>query len=371
MIRSFFKKVFSSSNEVSATVETLQEAVETNKTQGLEEGPIHELSPSTIYKVAEIEGNWLEAQLIQKLDDLVRSCFEETNQGADQPIRIRLRLGETLRVGMNDFAARRLRDFLDLCEQEIMDLTFFLDKKDAVTMELYKTYLLPESNQLINPFLRDRCMMIYVTSESLARDYHKEMEDFFEALGISMDPSFFSDFEQFKEQILLSQEETQYSSDKETRQQVEVISPLMIEVSREEVENENILQLDKYMENVLLTPQQARSYESNLLFSFYGFGKNEDLVRMMNRKEIKEWASILVEKHPYIFYFLNDEQYPMTKFLTSLVVTTEVEDGAVYYNEEELSDFRAYIRDTLIKLANWLDQDEQAVLEKFESNFQE
>jgi hypothetical protein len=367
MIKSFLKRVFSSSNEVSAAIE-LPQKENVIETSGIN---AEELQQSPIHKTILIERSWLAENSIVEIETAIKSCFEETKKDPAQTVRIRLNLEESLTEVLDNFLAERLHDYLDQCEQETMDLTFFLDKSDAATMMIYKTYLLPESVEQLNLFLQDRCMMIYETADNLGINYRNEIELFFQALDLSMSASFFEDFEQFKQRLLTSQEEEvkQVKREQESVPQEAVPSLTMIEVSREEVENENILQLDKFMERALKTPEQAQKFRGSLLFSFYGFGRHEDLFRMMNRKEIKDWASILVEKHPYIFYFFNDIEYPMTKFLTSLVVATEVENGVVYYNEEELSDFRDYIHEALLKLAGWLGVEEEDLLEKFDLNF--
>ncbi|WP_134700218.1 hypothetical protein [Ammoniphilus sp. YIM 78166] len=370
MIKSFLKKVFSSntesvvSEEHSASPETAQDTLNSNM--------FEETTKLTDYTVEEviIQKEWIEKHLTKDWSNLVHHCYESALQDLSaQPRRIRIRLEEAIIEQMDAIFAKRLGKYLHLCEQEVVEFTYFLDKLDPHTMEIYKTYALPQRVSELNGFLQERCFMIYETAEALMRDYHQEIEQYFESLEIPMGENFFEEFEQWRYSVLQKheEEEQQLAS---TTLSVQRNETMMIKVSREEVENENIHQLDHYMAEALRTPESAKSYEGSLLFSFYGYAKDGELLDLMGRKEIKDWASLLVEKHPHIFYFLNNEDYPMTRFLTSLVVTTEVEDDAVYYNEEELEDFQAYIQESLSKLATWLGEDELAVLHRFNSHFQ-
>ncbi len=372
MIKSFLKKVFSSntesvvSEEHSASPETAQDTLNSNM--------FEETTKLTDYTVEEviIQKEWIEKHLTKEWNNLVHHCFESALQDLEAPPkRIRIRLEEAIIEQMDSIYAKRLGKYLHLCEHEVVEFTYFLDKLDPQTMELYKTYALPQRVSELNGFLQERCFMIYETAEALMRDYHQEIEQYFQSLDIPMGDHFFEEFEQWRDSVLKKHEEDQrYSELASSPLSDQRKETIMIKVSREEVENENIHQLDHYMAKALMTPESARGYEGSLLFSFYGYAKDGELLDLMSRKEIKDWASLLVEKHPHIFYFLNNEDYPMTRFLTSLVVTTEVEDDAVYYNEEELEDFQAYIQESLSKLATWLEEDEMAVLHRFNRHFQ-
>lgn len=263
--------------------------------------------------------------------------------------------------------AKRINKYLSQAEHDIVDLTYFLDKTDQTTMDIYRKFLLPERIEQLNIFLQERCLMIYETSRGLGTDYKAEIELFFEALDMTITSSFFEEFQQWREEILKIHAEEQLSENQQAHSDDE---DAMLKISKEEVENENIQQIDHYLKQALHSPETAREMKGTLLFSFYGFSKHEDLLKLMNRKEVNDWASLLVEKHPYIFYFLNDDDYPMTQFLTSLVVTTEVEDSFVYYNDDELIAFKAYIVDALETLADWIKEDREQVILDFTSCFQ-
>lgn len=370
MIRSFLKRVFSSTSEVSAGSEqqTLDQ-MENGESIGSPNDLLDMQESGTVkaYEVAKISKDWIERHSLREMEAVVDRLYEIARgelQGGFQ--RLRLELDESIQSP--DFLmAKRISKYLLNAEQEIVDFTFFLDKSDPETMQIYKTYLLPQNVEDLNSFLQERCFMIYETSVGLSRDHRVEIEDLLQALEIPTGPDFFQEFDKWREEILKQHEEDNVQSVKTTPVSSDLV---MIKVSREEVENENIQQLDHYLKKALQSPEMAKSFKGTLLFSFYGFSKHEDLFKLMNRKEVNDWASLLVEKHPYIFYFLNDEEYPMTSFLTSLVVTTEIENQDVYYNEEELVAFKEYIRDALKNLADWLEEDADQVLYKFESHFQ-
>lgn len=374
MIRSFLKRVFSSTSEVSASSEQqTMDQIENEQPLGLPNDlpkMVQELDIVKSCEVAKISKDWIERHSFREIEAAVERLYENAQEEIQAGYqRLRLELDETLQIP-DSLMAKRISKYLINAEQEIVDFTFFLDKNDPETMEIYKTYLLPQHVEDINSFLQERCFMIYETSIGLSHDYRLEIEHLLQALDISTGPDFFQEFDKWREEILKKhrEEENERILDSETSP---VSSDLvMIKVSREEVENENIQQLDHYLKEALQSPEMAKSYKETLLFSFYGFSKHEDLYKLMNRKEVNDWASLLVEKHPYIFYFLNDEEYPMTSFLTSLVVTTEMENQEVFYNEEELLAFQEYILDALKKLASWLEEDIEEVLFKFECHFQ-
>lgn len=371
MIRSFLKRVFSSTSEVSAGSEqqTLDQMENGQPRGSLNDSPelTQERDTMKPYEVAKISRDWIERHSFSEIEAIVDHLYDIAHEemvGGYK--RLRLELDETLQ-SPDALMAKRISKYLLNAEQEIVDFTFFLDKNDPLTMKIYKTYLLPQNMEDLNSFLQERCFMIYETSIGLSHDYRMEIEELLQALEIPTGPDFFEEFAKWREEILKKHEEEQSIESETTPSSSDSV---MIKVSREEVENENIQQLDHYLKKALQSPEVAKTFKGTLLFSFYGFSKHEDLFKLMNRREVNDWASLLVEKHPYIFYFLNDEEYPMTSFLTSLVVTTEIENQDVYYNEEELLAFKDYIRDALKKLAGWLEEDMDEVLFEFERHFQ-
>lgn len=372
MIKSFLKKVFSSSSEPSADPSSISAPDERNTDEIPITVPmdVHEEKPHMKrYEEVTIKKEWMAKHLTKQWNSLIHQYYQEALKNPDiEPIRIRLRLDEELLGNLDAITAKRIGKYIHLCEHDVMEFTFFLDKQDKETMDIYKNYVLPQRVNELNGFLQERCLMIYETSEALMRDFRPEIEDYFYSLEIPIGESFFDEFEQWRREVLgkHEQEEAVPSGESDLKQ----MSPVMIKISKEEVENENIHQLDHYMADALQSPETAKAYRGSLLFSFYGYAKDGELLDLMNRKDVKDWASLLVEKHPYVFYFLNNEEYPMTRFLTSLVVTTEVEEDSVYYNEEELEAFRAYIGDALSKLANWLEEEDERVRQAFESHFQ-
>lgn len=369
MLKSFLKRVFSSSSETVATserqvvkAEDNADALDNEKTAHVEESG--EVAP---YDWLILRKEWLDPPFLNKASRTVTDLYERAEQFPDrEPTRLRLRLDESLRE-IDVLTAKRIGKYLARLELETIDFTFFLDKKDATTMSIYREYVLPERVERLNPFLRERCLMIYETCESLGRDYKEEIKWYVQSLGMVVSPIFFEEFDQWREQIMRKSEE-EWLLDEEERSE-ENQETIMLKISKEEVENENIEQIDRYLNRALQSPVEAKALKETLLFSFYGFSDSEDLLKLMNRSDVAAWASLLVERHPYIFYFLNNEEYPMTQFLTSLVVSTEVEDNNVYYNNEELTAFKSYIVKALEELSDWVKEDREQVVLQFESCF--
>lgn len=373
MIKSFLKKVFSSSTEPSANSSSISEPSERDADENLQMVSTDEQEESSHikrYEEVTLKKDWMEKHLIKEWNSLIRQCFEKALEDPHiEPIRIRLRLDEELLSNMDSITTKRIGKYIHRCEHEVMEFTFFLDKQDKETMDIYRMCVLPQRVNELNGFLQERCLMIYETSEALMKDYRPEIIDYFQSINIPMGESFFDEFEQWRREVFEKHEQEEVAVAIENEPGVK-LGTVMIKISKEEVENENIHQLDHYMADALQSPETAKAHRGSLLFSFYGYARDGELLDLMNRKDVKDWASLLVEKHPYVFYFLNNGEYPMTRFLTSLVVTTEVEEDAVYYNEEELEAFRTYIEDALAKLAAWLDEDVQSVRQDFDRHFQ-
>ncbi|MBP1930610.1 hypothetical protein [Ammoniphilus resinae] len=356
MLKSLFKKVFSSpakSEEEGGVTATLED-----------------LTSEKDCAQVTLKKDWIESLDVKEIEAAIEK-LEEKGVHRTLP-KIRIRLEPDIHEQEHLIS---VRNYLDYCEQEVVDLTLFIDKTDEITMEIYRNYLLPESIDHRDAFVRERCLMIYEACVDRELDPREEMEKYLFSLNFPYDEQFFVQFEAWRSQILTMHqaegENQSFESHVDLPQSGRCdSSPTMIEISKEEIENENIAQLEQYLKRALETPEKAKSQKGDLLFSFYGYAKDEDLVKLMNRKEIKEWASLLLEKHPYIVYFLNDEEYPMTRFLTSLVVTTEEEDHAIYYNEMELSDFRSFVSNALVELAQWLGEDLEEVQQKFNKNFE-
>lgn len=375
MIKSFLKKVFSSSSSASEEVAaTTEQRLDTDKQAQEHEGVAFsnvqeyavENEQDENNEVLTIHKEWLNTHSFSEINKFVTRLYEKAEQSDKVgPVRLRIRLDESLQEE-DIVTSKRISKYLSHAEQEIVDLTYFLDKDDPETMEIYREYVLPQEIELLNSFLQERCFMIYETSAGLMEDYRVEIEHYFHALDVPMNPNFFEDFDLWREEVLRHHENEPFEEEELLSTSHDVV---MIKVSKEEVENENIQQIDHYLKAALQSPESAKEYKGTLLFSFYGFSKHEDLLKLMNRKEVNDWASLLVEKHPYIFYFLNDEDYPMTQFLTSLVVATEVEEGSVYYNDEELIAFKEYIVEALESLADWIQEDKEQVVTEFTSYF--
>ncbi|RKD24051.1 hypothetical protein BEP19_06480 [Ammoniphilus oxalaticus] len=372
MIKSFFKRVFSSgSDETAVTPEQqsdaqhLLEAGDQGNAGGQQAGLAADEQDGPREKVT-IRREWLEPPNYRELYHAVTHLYEQASQTEAMLTRLKLQLADNLQ-NVDVLTAKRVNKYLSKAEHDIVDLTYFLDKTDQATMDIYREFLLPERIEQLNLFLQERCLMIYETSKGLGTDYKAEIEQFFDALDMTITPTFFDEFEQWREEVLKRHaQEEQHSKDEQEQPSAEA----MLKISKEEVENENIQQIDHYLKQALQSPEIAREMKGTLLFSFYGFSKHEDLLKLMNRKEVNDWASLLVEQHPYIFYFLNNLDYPMTQFLTSLVVTTEIEDSFVYYNDDELTAFKAYIVDALEKLADWVKEDKDRIVLDFTDQFQ-
>jgi len=375
MIKSFFKKVFSSSSSSEEVAAATEQRMDTDQQQaqgheGVAFSDVQEFETGNEmdvnYEILTLQKEWLNTHSFSEINLMVSRLYERAEQTeGTEPTRLRLQLDESLQE-KDIVTTKRIGKYLSHAEQEIVDLTYFLDKNDSETIDIYKEFVLPEEVEPLNAFLQERCFMIYETCAGLMMDYKAEIESYFKALDIPMTSSFFEEFDSWREEVLRQHENEQLEQEEQLSTSQDTV---MIRVSKEEVENENIQQIDHFLKAALASPESAKEYKGTLLFSFYGFSKHEDLLKLMNRKEVNDWASLLVEKHPYIFYFLNDRDYPMTQFLTSLVVTTEVEDDSVYYNDEELTAFKEYIVEALETLADWIQEDKEQVVLKFTTYF--
>lgn len=270
-----------------------------------------------------------------------------------------LQRGGTLRLLLEEgIPFHQVKRYILNIENGTPDFLVVLDWEDRATSDIYKTYLLPNKKDEQISFVEKRVLLIYDSCEALGISYQAIVRKFVAALGLHLDESYFSEMESWMKQAAVADHhpvmERQF---------------LRIQFSREEVEEMDITGIARIMDSLTADSRLAAQKKNSMIFSFYGFAGNlEDL---LDQEDIRSWASYVVEKYPYIFYFLNDEEVPMTRFLTSLVVSSQMEGDTLYYHEEELKEFFHFIQQSLIQFAQWVGEDPDRCLEEFYAKFQE
>jgi len=314
---------------------------------------------------------------------LIEEILEQIERGLRGEGRLQLRLSPDLAAETDEFFGKRIGKYIEGAERETYDATAFFDWTDEETARIYRTYVLPVQPEKQHTFVQSRLVMIYDTCEALGWDARRVVGMFTEAIGWELKKEDFIRFERWldtmsqrlEDEDTLSSAEHGYGLDSaelnnaepEARPEAEEdefahITPL--QVSREEVEKEDITKLAAFFDDILSDPKRIREKRGGLVFSFYGFsGELEDV---MGDEGVNAWASRLVEQYPYVFYFLNDEYVPMTRFVTSMVVTSRMEGDEVVYDAEELDEFIEFIQTALARLADWTGEDASQVIQEFE-----
>lgn len=276
---------------------------------------------------------------------------------------LRLALEDDLKEDLSPEIFFSIKEFVLNIEKEAPEILALLDWQDPPTQSIYQYYLLPKDGQEQIPFVQQRIYYIYETCELLNRHYREIAEAFVASLGLYLEDGFFVQFEMW-----VKENSREYPCvDVETFEKEEDIPdlqlPIRLQFSREEVERMDITKIVHVLESLLQNPQIAREKKGSILFSFYGFsGVLENLLHL---PEVQSWARFLVEKYPYFFYFLNDEELPMTRFLTSLVVSSHMRGDDLYYDKDEMEDFLDFIYQSLCEFGKWVGENPDDLFEEF------
>lgn len=317
----------------------------------------------------------IEHHSYKEMMNLVEEILEQVELGLRSEGRLQLRLSPELIEETDEFFAKRIGKYIEGAERETYDATAFFDWQDKETARIYRTYVLPAHPEKQQTFMQGRLVMIYDTCEALAWDARQIAKAFAEAVHWELTDEDFRRFEKSMEtisqrlqgegnELLAEQQEYKVDGQPSSEKEDEFAHITPIQISREEVENENIAKLASFFDRTLSDPKQILEKKGGLVFSFYGFsGELEDV---MGDEAVNVWASRLVEQYPYVFYFLNDQYVPMTRFVTSMVVKSRVEGDAIVYDEQELEEFVGFIGGALTRIAEWTEEDPRQVIEEFE-----
>ncbi|WCK55925.1 hypothetical protein PP175_08415 [Aneurinibacillus sp. Ricciae_BoGa-3] len=388
MVKQFLRRIFSSrgleeeaaavNEPVDAMVEDVkiekQDAMEWQRPGADEPAPVGQTAPdwpldSPLTLI--INRDKIEKHNYKEAIQLVADVFQNIEQGLRRSGRVRLSLDAHLVDEMDEFLGRRLGKYIEQLEQQTYDLTAFIDWEDDETVSIYEHFVLPSQSEKQDDFFRSRLILIYDTCGALEWDYQPVARRFAQALGFVLPQQYFVDFEVWLGSLDKAEEDqaanktlSEKPENVETAaQEPDFTHMIPFQISREEVENEDINKFERFFN--AMTAEEMERKKGKIVFSFYGFaGEVDDLV---NNRSVNSWASLLIEKYPHIFYFLNDEYVPMTSFLTSLVVTANIEGEEIHYNEEELAELSSFIGSALQRVAELTGEDGEQLVREFES----
>lgn len=296
--------------------------------------------------------------------EIVKRVLERKMQG-DKEASIRLAIHKDLKENMSKETIFSIKKFMLEIEHEAPDIVALLDWEDRGTIDFYRTYLLPQESQDQIKFVRERIAYIFGTCELMGTPYRVLAESFVSGVGLFLDDDFFIQFENWIADMEF-RETLQDNEEIMVEESIDQVSPyfsLRFQFSREEVEKMDIQGISRVMDVLLYDPLKAKEKKNAMIFSFYGFSGNlEDL---LHHPGVLAWASYLIEKYPFIFYFLNDEEVPMTRFLTSLVVSSTMRGDILYFNQKELEEFLVFIHESLMDLAFWVGDNPEDIIEEF------
>ncbi|HBI02766.1 MAG TPA: hypothetical protein DDY49_01880 [Paenibacillaceae bacterium] len=287
---------------------------------------------------------------------MVKDAVDIVNDVMERGGTIRLLLEDGLKEDPSPITFNNIKEYIFGIENEAPDILVVLDWEDEETIEVYKHYLLPYYVDDRISFVEKRVLLLFDTCERLGIPYRPIANTFVTSLGLRLEESFFVQLESWVNEL-----------DVEGNSQIRETDSLRIQFSREEVEGLEIKGISRIMDSLLADPQRALRKKNSMIFSFYGFSGNlEDL---LDQDEIRSWASYVVEKYPFIFYFLNDEEVPMTRFLTSLVVSSHMKGETLYYDGDELEEFFLFIHQSLSSFAQWIGENPDQCIEEFYGKF--
>lgn len=354
MMKQFLRKVFAGrrhNGEAFDSAESVAQAVDDVHIKSM---------PESRYEWVLARIGFEEDALREEASDMVEEVVSRVETGEH---------GEwiRLRAGAGDLDSDRIHACIDRIERETYDATALLDWADEETAHLYRTYVLPADQEEQETFVQSRMVMIYDTCEAIGMKPRPRARLFVEAIGWELHEDDFVSFESWlAEMSAAASEEAVEEANRERERDPDDVSHITpIQISREEVECEDIGKIDAFFAPLLTDTASLMSRKESLVFAFYGFsGELED---MMNNAAINAWASKLVEQHPYVFYVLNDEHVPMTQFVTSMVVTSRMENDRVVFDDEELEEFVAFIHAVLEQVAAQTGEDANDLIARFES----
>lgn len=269
---------------------------------------------------------------------------------------LHLSLEKGVKEDSSPVSFHNVKEYILNIENEAPDILVVLDWGDEETSGIYKHYLLPYHVDDRIAFVERRVLLIFNTCERLGIPYRPIANRFVASLGLRLEESFFEELESWVNQLAVAENPA-----------IREIDSVRIQFSREEVEGLDITGIARIMDSLLRDPQLAMSKKNAMIFSFYGFSGN--LEELLDQEDIRSWASYLVEKYPFIFYFLNDEEVPMTRFLTSLVVSSHMKGENLYYDADELEEFFLFIHQSLSSFAQWIGEDPDQCIEEFHEKF--
>jgi hypothetical protein len=388
MVKQFLRRIFSSRGleeetaAVSEPVEAQVKDVKIDKQDAEGWGRLGDEEPALAGETAPewpldspltlmISRDKIEKHNYKEAIQLVSEVFQNIEQGLRRRGRVRLSLDACLAEEMDEFLGKRVGKYIEQLEQQTYDLTAFLDWDDEQTSSIYEEFVLPSQPEKQHDFLRSRLIFIYDTCGALEWNYRPVAQRFAEALRFVLDDPYFADFEAWLGSVDKAEDERamgESAADKQPNVETPTEEPdfthiIPFQISREEVDREDIKKIERFFND--LTAEEMKRKKGKMVFSFYGFaGEVDDLV---NNPAVNSWASLLIEKYPHIFYFLNDEYVPMISFLTSLVVTANIEGEEIQYNPEELAEFSAFIGSALKRLAELTGEDGEQLIREFES----
>jgi hypothetical protein len=317
----------------------------------------------------------IEHHSYKQIVHMVEDILKQIEAGRRREGLLQLRLSPELVESMDEFLGKRIGKYIEGAERETYDATAFFDWKDEETIRIYRTFVLPGQKEKQQTFIQSRLVMIYDTCEAIGWDARQVAGTFAEVVGWSFTEDDFFRFEDWlqtmSERMKMEEEEEEspfkskeQPSMKTQERDEEFAHITPIQISRDEVEREDISQIAAFFEGLLEDKERVRQKKAGLVFSFYGFsGELEDV---MHDEAVNAWASHLVEQYPYIFYFLNDDYVPMTRFVTSMVVTSRMKGEELFFDEEELTEFIHFIQEALTRLAEWTGEDPHWIVQEFE-----
>lgn len=353
--------------------EERERAREAERDMAIEEAP--SIMPEAVQgeavqpRIYMITRDKIEHHNYKQITRLVGDILQEAEEGRCRRGCLQLRLAPELWEEADEFFGKRIGKYIEGAERETYDASAFFDWTDEETARIYHTYVMPANLEKQRAFVQSRLVMIYDTCEALQWDARRIAGAFAEAIGWPFDEADIITFERWLDEMSqrLAEEEQDAQQEEvmpepQEEEDFSYITP--VQISREEVEREDITKLATFFDGILSDGAKIREKKGGLVFSFYGFsGELEDV---MQDDAVNAWASRLVEQYPYVFYFLNDQYVPMTQFVTSMVVTSWMEDDEVVYDEEELEEFIRFIRGALSQLAERSGESPQQIVYEFE-----
>lgn len=291
-----------------------------------------------VTKTLVITRDWLEKHNIKDANTSLMYLAEKSKIKGRIAGRIRLFLDASLQEEMDDFLARRITKYLNYMEEECLDFTYFLDKEDPCTMEIYKRFLLPEEKEETIPFFHSRVLFIYDSAKQLGFDYKDEVSSFARALGIHLGARFFEEFAAWM--------------DEQEKKIEEWDSYFNIRVTRNEIESGALTPVASIIEEVMHDPAKIRNYKGKLTIEFPKSMLDDTLGPS---PELVYWTAKLIESYPFLFYFLNSQPTDTMKRLIDIMIGENISGNEAYF--QDVAELKAFIVENLQRFSEWADED--------------